>query len=277
MGDVAFLTAILMLIAAKDAADRIYTLLPSILRAGTAVRRLETLAARLPEKLPALAMRAPAFETIELRGVCYVYCDTDGQELSRFGPVDFKLCRGEVVALIGANGSGKSTLTRLLCGLYQPSAGLILLDGVPIAATTLRSLYGGVLADFHLFPRLYGYEPADPGRVAALLERYELSDVTRFQDGAFSTLELSTGQRKRLAMVVAEIEDRPIRLYDEWTADQEPRFREMFHTEILREQQAIGRTIVAISHDDGLYGLAARVVRMEEGRILSDVPAALRP
>lgn len=262
-----WLTGILMVIATQNPVNRVSIALPSIQRASAAIARLDALAQSIPKVEAKRIVAPPPFETIELRGVCYVYRDAEGNALSHFGPVDFTLRRGEIVALVGANGSGKSTLTKLLCGLYQPTEGFVLVDGIPVTQETLRALFGGVLSDFHLFPRLYGHEDVAPARVAELLARYELADLVSLRDGRFSTLDLSTGQRKRLAMVVAEIENRPIRLYDEWTADQEPRFREMFHAEILREQKALGCTIVAISHDDALYGLAERVVRIEEGRV----------
>jgi putative pyoverdin transport system ATP-binding/permease protein len=89
-------------------------------------------------------------------------------------------------------------------------------------------------------------------------------------DGVFSTVELSQGQRKRLALVMTYLEDRPFYVFDEWAADQDPLFKELFYTVLLCDLKSRGKTVVVITHDDHYYHVADRCVRLEDGRIVED-------
>ena len=100
-----------------------------------------------------------------------------------------------------------------------------------------------------------------------LLAKLHLQNKVKVQDGAFTTLTLSQGQRKRLALVVAYLENRPFLVFDEWAADQDPVFKEIFYHELLPELRAMGKTILVISHDDRYFHLADRLIRMENGRL----------
>ncbi|MCB1035646.1 MAG: cyclic peptide export ABC transporter, partial [Acidobacteria bacterium] len=77
-------------------------------------------------------------------------------------------------------------------------------------------------------------------------------------------------QRKRLALVTALLEDRPVYLFDEWAADQDPEFKEVFYHQLLPELKARGKTAIVISHDDRYYDVADRVVKLDTGRVVSD-------
>jgi putative ATP-binding cassette transporter len=186
--------------------------------------------------------------------------------------VDFTLESGELVFITGGNGSGKSTFLKILAGLYIPEAGRILLDGARIDDDTrerYRALITAIFTDYHLFSRLYGIPNPDPAEVERLLAQFELSAKTRLSDGEFRTLDLSTGQRKRLALIVALLEKRPLLLLDEWASDQDPEFRRKFYNEILRDLNRAGVTIVAVTHDDRYINeldLPARRLHMEDGR-----------
>ena len=132
-------------------------------------------------------------------------------------------------------------------------------------------MIAAIFVDYHLFRRLYGIIDADPGELARLLTQFRLHDKTRLIEGEFSTLDLSGGQRKRLALVVSLLEDRPILLLDEWTADQDPDFRRKFYDELLPTLQQAGKTVVVITHDDRYLDeldLPARRLRMDEGRFV---------
>ncbi len=207
--------------------------------------------------------------TLQARALAYRYPTVDGEPGFAVGPFDLHFRAGEVCFIVGGNGSGKSTLFKLLAGLYTPSGGQLVLDGAPIdsqSRTAYRERVAAIFTDFHLFDRLYGLDVPEE-RVKALLSRMRLDHVLRYRDGAFSRLELSTGQRKRLALVVALLEDRPIYLFDEWAADQDPQFRRAFYDELLPELRAAGKIVIAISHDDRYFDRADQLLTMELGRL----------
>ena len=210
-----------------------------------------------------------------MRNVVFSYKDKSSEAVFRVGPLNFTLHSGDLVFITGGNGSGKSTFLKLLSGLYEPDSGEILLDGVRIDDANrdaYRALIAAIFVDYHLFQRLYGITDPDPGEVDRLLTQFRLLEKTRLGgDGEFSTLDLSGGQRKRLALIVSLLEKRPILLLDEWTADQDPDFRRKFYDELLPELQQAGATIVVITHDDRYLDeldLPARKLRMDEGRFV---------
>jgi putative ATP-binding cassette transporter len=188
--------------------------------------------------------------------------------------VDFSLRSGELVFITGGNGSGKSTLLKIIAGLYMPSSGEIMLDGLRIDDNTrekYRALITAIFGDYHLFARLYGISDPDHGEVDRLLDEFNLAAKTRLSDGEFQTLDLSTGQRKRLALIVALLEKRPILLLDEWASDQDPDFRHKFYRELLPELNRAGITIVAVTHDDRYLNevdVPVRRLHMADGRFV---------
>lgn len=249
--------------------------IPTLARANAAAAAIGVLNDRLDSVLQAsteAAGEAPrTFANLALNGACFEYEGMGGEHGFRVGPVDLSIHRGEIVFIVGGNGSGKSTLLKLLTGLYRPTRGAIAIDGTPIeliGREACRSLVSAIFADFHLFRPLYGIE-VDPSRVGRLLAGYRLDGKTTFNDGMFSTIDLSAGQRKRLALIVAELEDRPILVMDEWAAEQDPEFREHFYRELLPALRARGKTIIAATHDDRYFDAADRVFRMEDGKLVS--------
>ena len=237
--------------------------------------------ARLEQRLqcghPAAEALAEArfadFTLLECRGLTFSYREADGETSFTSGPLDLSLRRGETVFVTGGNGSGKSTAMKLLCGLYTPDGGTIIVDGVAVGTDTrqdLREMFSAVFADFHLFDRLYGLEDADPGRVAELIDTMELTGKVGFADGAFTTTSLSTGQRKRLALIVALLEDRPIYLFDEWAADQDAHFRHLFYTRLLPDLKARGKTVLAVTHDDRYWPECDRRLTMDLGKVVAE-------
>jgi putative ATP-binding cassette transporter len=211
------------------------------------------------------------FGSIELSGVEYVYRDEEGCPLFPFGPLSLKITKGELLFVVGGNGSGKTTFLKLLTGLYFPHAGQINIDGRPVDLgdyALYRNLFSGVFSDFHLFDQLYGLREISDRTVDDWLERMQLEKKTRFESGRFSTLDLSTGQRKRLAFIVSMLEKRPICIFDELAADQDPEFRSIFYNEILPDLKKQGKTVIAISHDDRYWHVADRVVKFEYGKLV---------
>jgi putative ATP-binding cassette transporter len=258
-------------------------MIPILSAANVAADKLDRLEAELRATMrtrEAPTAEAPrSFDRIELRNTVFRYIDKTSEAAFQVGPVDFTLRSGELVFISGGNGSGKSTFLMMLSGLYTPDSGKIRLDGVLVTdhnIDTYRQLVAAIFADYHLFRRLYGIPDPDPAEIHRMLAEYHLRDKTRFSNDEFSTLNLSSGQRRRLALLVSLLEKRPILLLDEWTADQDPDFRRRFYEEFLPELIQAGKTVVVITHDDRYLAelpMPARKLRMEYGRFVEGQPA----
>src|SRR5580692_10469753 len=252
--------------------------IPILLNANAAADRIGRLEAALETALSAVEPRElterKRFEKIEMQNIVFRYTDRFSDTVFKIGPIDFTLNSGELVFITGGNGSGKSTFLRVLAGLYPPDSGEIYVDGTRINDNTrddYRALMSAIFFDYHLFQRLYGIDEPDPAELDRLLRKFRLEDKTGLVNGAFRTLDLSGGQRRRLALIVSMLEKRPIMLHDEWTAEQDPEYRRKFYDELLPEMLQAGATIIVITHDDRLLDelrLPARKIRMDEGRIV---------
>jgi putative ATP-binding cassette transporter len=252
--------------------------IPILLSANTAADRID----QLDRALRATVSSAEAdvvplqrqFNKIEVRDLRFRYVDQFSEVAFSIGPIDFELTAGELVFITGGNGSGKSTFLRVLSGLYAPDSGEILLDGEPVTELTrdrYRNLMSAIFFDYHLFHRLYGIPEPEAGEIERLLGVFRLADKTGLVSSEFRTLDLSGGQRRRLALIVSMLEKRPILLLDEWTAEQDPEFRRKFYDEFLPDLKKAGATVVVITHDDRYLDeldLPARRIRMDEGRIV---------
>jgi putative ATP-binding cassette transporter len=176
-----------------------------------------------------------------------------------------------MVFLVGGNGSGKSTLAKIVTGLYLPEAGEIRLDGELVTnqnRDSYRQLFSAVFADFFVFDNLLGLDSADlDSRAGGYLEQLHLKHKVRVTNGVLSTTAVSQGQRKRLALLTAYLEDRPFYLFDEWASDQDPLFKKVFYTQLLPDLKARGKTVLVITHDDRYFGLADRVIKLDYGKI----------
>lgn len=211
------------------------------------------------------------FAEIRCDRMSFAYHNEKGEAAFSLEPFDFRLSPGEIVFITGGNGSGKSTFLKVLAGLYPPDAGAILLDGAavgPANRQAYRGLFSPIFTDFHLFETLYGIRDLDEKRLAAWLHRTDLLHKTSVEERRITNINLSSGQRKRLALVLALMEDKPILLLDEWAAEQDPAFRRTFYREILPELKAQGKTIVAVSHDDDHYDVADRALKMQYGKFV---------
>jgi len=219
------------------------------------------------------------FREIQMQEISFAYVDHDGNELFRVGPLDLALKRGEILFVMGGNGSGKTTFLKLLTALYAPTAGHLLVDKYQIGEGGLpsyRGLFSAIFADFHLFRKLYGLYDVRGKTVQKLLTQFQLEHKTAFAGDHFTNIQLSTGQRKRLALIVALLEDRPIYVFDEWAADQDLEFRRYFYEQLLPDLAAQGKTIVAVTHDERYLHVAHRVITMEFGRIVRITGLSLR-
>jgi len=250
-------------------------------RANVSLRKVEelglALSTRPDESRDAPPEPADALVRLELRQVTHRYYREREDDNFTLGPIDLAFRPGEIVFLIGGNGSGKSTLAKVITGLYPPDGGEIRLNGRVIDDRNrddYRQNFSTVFADYFLFDRIGGAAAAAAdGPARDYLARLHLNHKVSVRDGVFSTTQLSQGQRKRLALLCAYLEDRPFYLFDEWASDQDPLFKDVFYTQLLPELRARGKAVLVITHDDRYFSGADRLIRLDYGRIVP-APAA---
>ncbi len=233
------------------------------------IRQLGDALSAAPEG-PAAVQPKPAPVRIEFRDVSYHYAPNGEEKGFELGPIDLTLESGQVIFLTGGNGSGKSTLVKLLTGLYVPHSGAIRLNGALIGEADrerYREHFSAVFADFYLFEALFGLDPAArDAEIHRYLGVLRMEDKVQVRDGKFTTTALSTGQRKRLALLTAYLEDRPVYVFDEWAADQDPSYKEIFYARLLPELKQRGKCVIVVTHDDRYFHLGDRIVKLENGR-----------
>jgi putative ATP-binding cassette transporter len=245
---------------------------PQILLAIMSFRRIVNLATMLktiepePEEVaPELQQRM--LKSLEYQQIVFQYRDEEDYPFT-VGPIAMDIPPGQPLFLIGGNGSGKTTLLKVLLGLYAADDGHTWLNGQEVDMRQHRYLFSAVFTDFHLFDRFYGLQSVAERRVNELLILMQLDQKVQFREGQFSTLNLSTGQQKRLALIAALLEERPILVLDEWAAGQDPYFRQYFYEVLLPAFKAQGKTVIAITHDDHYFSAADHIVKMEYGQIV---------
>ncbi|MBD0258710.1 MAG: cyclic peptide export ABC transporter [Cytophagales bacterium] len=262
------------------------TLVPTYTNVKIALERLDDFNAKVNAQVKdERQARQPAngfgpFEHLRLDGVKFEYFDEKEQKSFVWGPVDLEVRKGETVFVVGGNGSGKSTLVYLLTGLYRPVAGAIYLNGIRVDEDNYphyRDRIGAIFTSNYLFNENYdGFDlsPRNPA-LQELIETMQLEGIVRFrEDKNMLDRNLSKGQQKRLAMIFALLEDKPLLVLDEWAAEQDPAFRNYFYKTLLPSLKQAGKTIVAITHDDEYYGYADTVIKFNYGRVVTD---ALEP
>ena len=257
--------------------EMVVGVIPVLARANVAVGnlyKLEELIDKeggiIPQTEQAPFQPIESFREIRIDKATFNYKDKDEKVLFHLGPIDLSIKSGEIVFLVGGNGCGKSTLLKLLSGLYYPSSGALYLDDDVLSKPiypSYRELFSLIFADFHIFDRLYGFGEVDTKKVNDLIKLMELDKKTQYVDGKFTETNLSTGQRKRLALIAAFLEDKPIYMFDEVAADQDPEFRAYFYNELLMDLKKRGKTVIAATHDDKYFHVADRVLKMEYGKI----------
>lgn len=209
------------------------------------------------------------FEVV-LKDVEYEYSNSQ-DSVFKVGPINYEFKSGEVIFITGGNGSGKSTIAKLITGLYSPTNGYITLNGRAISAQELSQYYAAIFNDFYLFEKLYGIDfNSKEYEIQEYLRILQMDNKVKISEGKLSTINVSTGQRKRLALLVSYLEDKPIYLFDEWAADQDPEFRKFFYNVLLPDLKSRGKCVIAITHDDYYFGMADKTLRMEFGRCKSN-------
>jgi putative pyoverdin transport system ATP-binding/permease protein len=265
----------------------ILSTIPSFASASVSMQQVEKLGLTLHEsdasdEISRPVKASPSWKRLELVGVTHTYHREGEAGGFLLGPIDLTLEPGELLFITGGNGSGKTTLAKLLLSLYTPEEGQIYLDGKVVTGEKreeYRQLFSVVFSDFYLFESLFGLDSVHLDENAKkYLAQLQLDHKVKVEDGALSTIELSQGQRKRLALLTAYLEDRPIYLFDEWAADQDPLFKEIFYHQLLPELKAKKKALIVISHDDRYYHLADHVIKLDDGKLQEDeiaVPAKL--
>jgi putative ATP-binding cassette transporter len=252
--------------------------MPILSRAYIAAKKITSLGVDLgslaPEPGATIAVPPSSWKRLELIGITHRYRHDGPVDEFHLGPLTLSFEPGELVFLIGGNGSGKTTFAKLFMGLYEPEKGEIRLDGKPVTLDwrdEYRQHFSVVFYDFFLFDKLLGINNDDlAARSTAYLDQLQLSHKVQIDNGKFSTLNLSQGQRKRLALLTSYLEDRSIYIFDEWAADQDPMFKEVFYYRILPDLKALGKTVIVITHDDRYFDLADRMIKLDRGQLEYD-------
>ncbi len=257
--------------------DNIINKLPVFSRASIALEKIESLGLSLASRAETLTLppeQNKSWQYLKLDGVNHTYRTDEPESNFNLGPVNIQFSPQEIVFIVGGNGSGKSTLAKLITGLYIPEVGDIIFDGEPITEQNrewYRQHFSVVFSDFYLFEDLLGLEDSNLDiQAQRYLELLQLDHKVKVKHGKLSTTSLSQGQRKRLALLTAYLEDRPIYLFDEWAADQDPIFKEIFYCKLLPFLRDQGKTILVISHDDHYFHVADRMIKLDYGQVEYD-------
>lgn len=239
------------------------------------IQRIERLLGEMAKDAPPEESRNNGtlgdFQGLSCEGISFKYPAGNGSNGFELGPIDFSLNAGELVFVIGGNGSGKSTFLKVLTGLYQPGSGAISVNGTKVTEEnrqSYRDIMTPIFSDFHLFDQFFGLSGDCTERGQELISLMEISHKIKIEGKKISDVRLSTGQRKRLALLTAILENKDVLILDEWAAEQDPTFRRKFYREILPNLKSQGKTLLVITHDDKYFDVADRIIKMEYGKFV---------
>ena len=246
--------------------------IPGLTIASVSFRKVKNLMAAIPqEDITDEVKPMPEWQSVRFKDVEYHYGDVQGEKGFAIGPMSFSLNKGEITCIIGGNGSGKSTLSKLITQHYLPFSGQVFAGEQAVTkdyVCSLRNQINAIYTDYHLFDELLiEVTPQTEERIRRFLKEFRLDKKVTITDGKFSTTKLSDGQRKRLALLIAFLEDKDLYLFDEWAADQDPDFKHIFYMKILPELKAMGKAVVIISHDDRYFSIADKLLKMDNGQL----------
>jgi putative pyoverdin transport system ATP-binding/permease protein len=252
--------------------------LPELSKTSVSLEKIESLGLSLSEKtiesnFPTGSDFDDNWTSLELVDINHAYQGEKEEHQFSLDNINLKFKPGELVFIIGGNGSGKSTLIKLITGLYTPDRGQILFNNLPVQDDNrewYRQQFSVVFYDFYLFERLLGIEANRETEIQSYLNLLEIEHKVTVNDGNLSTTNLSQGQRKRLALLTAYLEDRPIYVFDEWASDQDPVFKKIFYKKLLPQLKSRGKTVIAVSHDDRYFTECDRIIKLDYGRIIED-------
>ena len=256
--------------------DAILKTLPELSKTSIALEKIKSLGLTLSEQIiepnfPTGSDFELDWSSLELINLNHTYRgDTEEHQFS-LDNINLKFQPGEIVFIVGGNGSGKSTLVKLITGLYTPERGQVLFNNIPVSDDNrewYRQQFSVVFYDFYLFDRLLGIETKNKAEIQNYLKLLEIEHKVTVKDNILSTTNLSQGQRKRLALLTAYLEDRPIYVFDEWASDQDPVFKKIFYKKLLPELKSRGKTVIAVSHDDRYFEECDRLIKLDYGRVV---------
>lgn len=256
--------------------SEIATSLPQIAQANVALNKIEALGLSLTEGVtePDLASKDifnDRWFGLELVDIDRAYPSDREEHQFSLDKINLQFQPGEIVFIVGGNGSGKSTLIKIITGLYTPDSGKILFNNISVTDDNrewYRQQFSAIFYDFYLFDRLIGIETAQQTQIQNYLTLLEIEHKVTIKNGILSTINLSQGQRKRLALLTAYLEDRPIYVFDEWASDQDPVFKEVFYQKLLPELKSRGKTVIAVTHDDRYFPMCDRLIKLDYGRLV---------
>ena len=260
-----FIVILLYLIAPVNG---ILNSVPAVMQLRIAWNRIKTFMQDIPANLD-LAV-APRLEqdvkSIKACGISFRYQNDAGT--FTVGPIDLEARKGEILFIIGGNGSGKTTLAKMLTGLYEPDEGVLMINDRVVPPSRIGEYFSAVFSPCFLFEKLYDIDANSKSEeVRKYLELLKLEDKVNVAGNRYTTVELSGGQRKRLALLQCYLEDAPIYLFDEWAADQDPDYRYFFYRHLLPEMREKGKIIIAITHDDHYFDIADKVLKINQGQL----------
>jgi len=262
---------VIILIYMLNPINMILNTVPRIAQVKIAIDRIKNLIGELPEKNEVLISEENFSEAnikkVKINDITYKY-SSDGDKGFQVGPISLEVSKGEILFIIGGNGSGKSTLIHLLTGLFESSHGKVTLNDKEVSTDLRGEQISAVFADSYLFNKLYNIDLTDKmNLVAEHLKNFNLDGKVSIENNSFSTVNLSTGQKKRLHLLRVILEDKPILIFDELAADQDPEFRKYFYRELLPELRGQGKIIIAVTHDDHYFDVADKVIKLDLGLI----------
>lgn len=267
----AIMSFIIVVLYLGGSINQIVTSVPTILQVRIAWNRIQQFLKEIPANLDLSKERPPVethIESIKAKGVTFQYRNKTDHERFGIGPIDLEVKRGEILFIIGGNGSGKTTLAKLLTGLYEPDEGKILINNKVVENGHLSEYFSTVFNPSFLFEKLYNINVSKKQQeVQKYLKVLNLEEKVVIEENRYSTINLSGGQRKRLALLQCYLEDSPIYLFDEWAADQDPGYRNFFYRTLLPEMRKEGKIVIAITHDDNYFDVADKIMKMKDGKL----------
>ncbi|MEY2549814.1 MAG: putative pyoverdin transport system ATP-binding/permease protein [Verrucomicrobiota bacterium] len=260
---------VLTFVYAAIPVEALLGLMPALSQGVISLRRLQDTGLQVAQPIaePKHAPRVREFKTVTFQNLSFAYPARSGAETPfKVGPVDLQLERGSLVFVTGANGAGKTTLLKLIAGLYPSLGGWIGLDGSAIGLECYREQVSAVFTDAFVFSDVAGTRlPLNGTEAERWIDLLDAQSLVSTERPWQQRQDLSHGQRMRVALLSALLEDRPIVLLDEWAAHQQPGMREQYYRKLLPELRRQGKAVVAVSHDEAFFDEADRLIMLSDG------------